>query len=283
MKKKILANLLFYTGISYLLFRIRLLSTGIRVINYHCTPNYSVTLFKKHLKFYKKYFEDVNLIKLSNFYDKTDNGLRKSPGLIISFDDGLRSNFDNAIGLMEDFGFTGWFFIPAGFLLDPSKNFTIKNSIETKQVYSDNRYGMSLDEAKHISVNHIVGSHTFTHHRMSVNDTQTTLIHEIRQSKHTLEELLELREISCFCWVGGELNTYTTEAYKMIKDAGYKYSFATNTQPIKRDSNPFMICRSNIEAEDSIQIVLFQLSGIMDLAYFKRRKQVKKIFFLDIG
>ena len=89
MKKKILANLLFYTGISYLLFRIRLLSTGIRVINYHCTPNYSVTQFKKQLKFYKKYFEDVNLIKLSNFYDKTDNGLRKSPGLIISFDDGL--------------------------------------------------------------------------------------------------------------------------------------------------------------------------------------------------
>jgi peptidoglycan/xylan/chitin deacetylase (PgdA/CDA1 family) len=283
MKKKIIANLLFYTGVSYLLFRIRLLSTGIRVINYHCTPESSVPQFKKQLKFYKKYFEDVNLIKLSNFYKKADNIHRKSPGLIISFDDGLRSNFDNAIGIIEDFGFTGWFFIPAGFLLDSSKNFTIKNSIETKQVYPDNRYGISLDEAKHISENHIVGSHTFTHHRMSVHDTQTTLDHEIRQSKHTLEELLEIKEISCFCWVGGELNTYTSQAYKEIKDAGYKYIFATNTQPITRGSSPFMICRSNIEAEDSIQIVLFQLSGIMDLLYFKRRSKLKKIFHLDIG
>ena len=32
---------------------------------------------------------------------------------------------------------------------------------------------------------------------------------------------------------------------------------------------------SQLEAEDSIQIVLFQLSGIMDLLYFKRRSKLK--------
>lgn len=276
MKKKILANLLFYTGISYLLFRIRLLFTRVRVINYHCTPDYSIPQFKKQLKFYKKYFQNINLTKLSNFFTNTDIISGKKPGLIISFDDGLRSNFDNAINLLEDFGFTGWFFIPAGFLLNPSKNFTLKNDIITKQDYLDNRYGMSLDEAKYISENHVVGSHTFTHHRMSVHDTKTTLDHEIRESKHTLEELLDLREISCFCWVGGELNTYTSQAYSKIKDSGYKYIFTTNANPITKDSNPNMIERTNIEADNSIQIVLFQLSGIMDLLYYKKRKQVKK-------
>jgi peptidoglycan/xylan/chitin deacetylase (PgdA/CDA1 family) len=276
MKKK-LADLFFYTGISYLLFRLRLLTTGIRVINYHCTPEVSMPLFEEHLRFYKKYFRDINLKDLSEFFTSSSNSKQKTPGLIITFDDGLRSNFDYAVSALEKYGFTGWFFIPAGFLLDPTLTFVLNNSILVKQKYSDDRYGMSLSEAKHISLTHVIGCHTFTHHRVSVNDSQATLDYEIKQSKYKLEVLLE-KEILCFCWVGGELHTYTAEAYEMIKEAQYKYSFTTNNLPINRFSDLYAINRTNIEAEYSIQLLMFQLSGIMDMLYFKKRKQVKNIF-----
>lgn len=276
--KKILAYIFFYTGVSYFLFRLRLLSTDIRVINYHCTPVYSRFQLEKQLKFYKKYFENINLVQLSDYFTTSKNRKSRKPGLIISFDDGLRSNFDNAVDILEKYNFTGWFFMPTGFLLDPSQNFAQDNSIILKQVYPDNRYGMSIDEAKYIASKHIIGCHTFTHHRMSTEDSQATLEFEIKQAKLKLEELLGIKEISCFCWVGGELQTYTAEAYKKILETGYKFIFATNNLPINQFSNIHMINRTNIEAEYSIPLVMFQLSGIIDIIYFKKRKQIIKLF-----
>lgn len=279
MKKKFLANVLFYTGISYLFFRIRLLTTDIRVVNYHCTPEYSKAQFEKQLKFFNKYFEDVNLEKLSDYFTVVDKRQLKKPGLIISFDDGLRSNFDTALKVLEQYSFTGWFFIPAGFLQNPSKNFALANSITMNQDYTDDRYGMSINEAKYISKNHILGCHTFTHHRMSANDSVARLDFEITNAKLKLEELLGINEIFCFCWVGGELSTYTAEAYAKIKEAGFEYSFATNNLPLNRKSDKYMINRTNLEADYSIQLVIFQLSGIMDLLYYKKRRKIKKLLY----
>ena len=73
MKKKIIANILYYTGVLFVLFKIRLYTTNIRAVNYHCTPFIDIQNFNKHLKFYSKYFENIDLNLLNKSFNKLSN------------------------------------------------------------------------------------------------------------------------------------------------------------------------------------------------------------------
>ena len=86
------------------------------------------------------------------------------------------------------------------------------------------------------------------------------------------------KNISIFCWVGGELKHYTTNGYNIIRESGHIYSFTTNSRLITNKTNPLNLNRTNIETSFPMHLVLFQLSGIMDLLYFKKRHKVKSIF-----
>ncbi len=136
MKNK-LAAILYYTGIAYLSFRLSLLLYGknhIRVINYHDTVSRNNNLFEQQLKFYQRYYDDVSFKDLQIFFEKKEWHKTK-PGIIISFDDGLRTNFDQAFPLLVKWGFTGWFCIPAGFIdttKEKQSSFPKKNRIATK-------------------------------------------------------------------------------------------------------------------------------------------------------
>ena len=282
MKKKIIANILYYTGVLFVLFKIRLYTTNIRAVNYHCTPFIDIQNFNKHLKFYSKYFENIDLNLLNKSFNKLSNKNITKPGIILSFDDGLRSNFDYALPILESYKYTGWFFIPYGFLIDNSINFVKKNSILIRQTYDDNRYGITIEELKHLNINHIIGSHTFSHHRFKKEDTEDILIHEIEESKKKLSNTLDMKIVDIFCWVGGELSSYTKQAYDKIALAGYKYAFTTNNLPISRWQNKLNLNRTNIESYYSIPEVMFQLSGIMDIFYYRKRKKVKNIFEQDV-
>jgi len=275
--KKLIANLLYFTGISYVFFRWTLKSNKIRAINYHCTPEKYSNNFGKQLAFYKRYFEDVNIEKLDNYFENI-RIKRTKPGLIITFDDGLRSNFDYAVPLLENYGFTGWFFIPTGFISQNNSDNANIYSINLKQQYLDNRYCFNLEELDHIKTKHIVGCHTYSHRRFSNLDTIFTLDYEIKEAKEDLEKLINGCFIEVFAWVGGELNSYTFSAYNKIIDSGFKYAFTTNNYTIHPESDKFNLNRTNIESCDSIPMILFQLSGLMDLFYYKKRLAVKNIF-----
>ena len=58
---------------------------------------------------------------------------------------------------------------------------------------------------------------------------------------------------------------------------GYDFSFMTNTAPITKKTDPRQIQRTNIEAEFSLPLVRFQLSGLVDLMYAGKRKRVNRL------
>jgi len=271
--KNILALLLYYTGISYLLFRITNHAGVIRAINYHCTPALDVRNFEIQLKFYKRYFRDISHSDLSKLLNVGGENKLRKPGIIISFDDGLRSNFDYALPLLEKYKFTGWFFLPVGFVLNPSEDFANDHSIICRQKYPEGRYGLSLDELKIITAKHVIGCHTFSHHRMDKVDSSEILKFEIFESKITLEKIIQI-PVETFCWVGGELGSYTTAAHTAVKEAGYQFSFTTNNKVISKKNDPLNLNRTNIESNYSLPLMLFQLCGLMDILYLIKRFKV---------
>ena len=270
-----LANILYYTGISYVLFLIFKKKHTIRVVNYHCTPFENIDNFKRQLKFFSKYYQNINFNDLDAFF--VNNSKMNKTGIIISFDDGLRSNYDFSLNLLNEFSFTGWFFIPSDFVNNPTLEFAKDNNIHPIQYYNDNRYCMSVEEIKILSKNHIIGSHTKSHHRMLADDSIDILTQEICQSKHELKQIID-SDIMLFCWVGGELTHYTKQAYTMIKDSNYKYAFTTNNLPIDVNTDRLNINRTNIESFYSMPLLLFQLSGILDFFYYFKRLKVKSLF-----
>lgn len=269
-KKTILTNFIEGTKIfDLILWFQRKLFKGcyIRVINYHDTPKKFEYNFEQQLMLYKKNFCPVDLNDLEDLI--SGKWEKEKPGLIISFDDGLKSNYIIAAPLLEKYGFTGWFFVPVGLIgTGRCKDFHHTGN-------KDCSY-MSWREIFKLSQSHIIGCHTLTHYRLSNPISDEKLEQEIVESKKILEDKLNSKN-NIFCRVGGEEETYTAKAAKYIREAGYKYSFMTNNKLIFPGTNRFQLQRTNIEADWPLSLVKFYLSGFMDIIYLGKRNRVNKI------
>lgn len=227
----------------------------IRVLNYHEIHGKDLKNFEYQLKWYLKHFEVIDESKMIA-YMRGEKSFIKKPGILLTFDDGFEGNYIAATKVMKKYGITGFFFISSDLVGK-------KGYLSWEQ----------LDEM--IQDGNTVGCHTATHHRMEETDTTEILTTEIIESKRKIEENLK-KKIIYFCWCGGEEKHYTKKAADMIKKAGYEYSFMTNSYPLTRENDKFQIERINIEADWRMPLVRFQVSGIMDKRFEKKRKRVEK-------
>jgi len=231
----------------------------IRVINLHETPHYDAANFRQILTFLKRHFDNANVEDMNQVLSGTANF--KKPKLIISFDDGYRNNYDIAKPLLEEFEFTGWFFISSKRLRDNGEEF---------------KDFMSVDEIRQLQKDgHIIGCHGHSHIRLTDDLNPAELQREIVQSRSQLSEVLGT-ETPLFCWIGGEEWSYGTNAHRLIESAGYKVSFMTNLEVIDKTTNPLFINRTNIETDWPVKRVKFYLCGLMDYVYKPKRKRIMK-------
>lgn len=267
--KTFIIYILYYLGILHLCFFINIIFGKILCINYHCTPDIDNINFEKQIKFFQYYFQNCNYNKLIKLLEKNNLLLLKKPYLILTFDDGLRSNFENALPILEKYNMTGWFFVCPKFIEKSDMKSLNENSIFPKQLFSDDRYCLNSTEINLIKNNHIIGSHTFTHHRFKNFDNSDKLNFEIYTSKMELSRIIS-KEVDVFAWVGGEEKHYTKSANDIIKNS-YKIIFTTLVKMIYFKINPKAIPRTNIESNFSKQLFLFQISGLLDIYYFPKR------------
>ena len=280
-RKKIFLSLVFnVSGIGYIFSLLQKFLFGsdvIRAVNYHSTPFETKENFRKHLIYFSKNYTSVNQHDLEKFF-KTGKWHKNKPGLILCFDDGIKDNFDIAYPLLIEYGFTGWFFVPTDFVDTAVKeqcNFAKNNQIFVKMDLKVDRLALNWDEINIIAKKHVVGSHTRSHYRMEETADNEKLKYEIVESKNILEEKIG-NEVISFCWVGGEEHTYTKKAFQLIQASDYKFGFTTNTSLILKNTSPFLLDRTNLDSNWPMHLIRFQLCGIVDLLYRKKRKRVNK-------
>jgi peptidoglycan/xylan/chitin deacetylase (PgdA/CDA1 family) len=248
----------------------------VQAVTYHDTPNGADNNLRNQLEWYQNHFVNCNHADLCGLltngvwnYDK--------PGLILSFDDGLRSNFDVALPLLEEYGFTGWFMVPAGFVdLDPAKQvvFAKRSLIGFYSESSCERIALSWDEVREIERGgHVITCHSMNHKRLSERLTQLELEIEIRDAKQLMEVRLG-HEVDLFTWVGGEEWAYSRGAFDLIKKSGFNYIFCTNCAPIIVRQSPLFLERYHVEPEFSHNQLRFVLGGFYDLMYARKRRRI---------
>lgn len=252
----------------------------IRAINYHGVSAETAGNFERQLAYYAERFNSVSLADLDNFF-QLKRWDKKRPGLIISFDDGLSSNYSVAAPLLDKYGFNGWFFVPVDLISTPPSEqmrFARNHLILPDSTSSKTeRVAMSWDELRDLDRRqHVIGCHTRSHLRMLRGLSESVLEYEICTGRAVLEE--ELGHVrDCYAWVGGEEWSYTSGAARMIRKAGYKYSFTTNSCAITCKSDPHQLGRNNVESDWPLSMASFELSGFQDLRYTPKRRRVARI------
>jgi peptidoglycan/xylan/chitin deacetylase (PgdA/CDA1 family) len=225
-----------------------LLSPFVRCLNYHDVPPDRADDFERQLRFYTRNFAPVDYEGLMALHD--GRWRASKPGLILSFDDGLRSHADVVAPLLERHGFVGWFMVPGGFI------------------------DAAPEDQRAFARDHQIGP--WDHRRLSADLAPGEVGAQIRDAKGKLEEKLGL-EVPVFAWVGGEEWSYSSGAARAIRDAGFRCSFMTNNRVIQRGAELLQLQRTNVEASDPDAVVRFQISGLLDLLYTSKRLRVNKL------
>ena len=226
----------------------------IRIVNYHDTKKENIHTFERHLRWYRKHFDNVDYRSFKNFLES--GKLRaERPGIMLTFDDGLKGNYEVAKRLLKEYGFTGYFMC-------------------SSELIGTGGYMTETELKELINDGNVVGSHTATHHRMRETDEIKVLDYEIREAKLRLQDKLEIDNVEIFCWCGGEEKHYTKAAFDKIIESGYKYGFMTNSAPVFWGEDHYMIQRINVEDSWPVFLMKFQISGIMDKRMEKKRIRI---------
>lgn len=249
-----------------------------RALNYHDVPAHLADAFEAQLDFYARRFVPVGPEDLRDLH--AGHWRHQKPGLLLSFDDGLRSHADVVAPLLEKYGFTGWFSVPVGFVETPATEqqvFARAHQISCdSQDFSDGRIALSWQDLARLDRRHEVCCHGWDHRRLSAALSPSELEREIVASKRRLEAGLG-HPVRAFTWVGGEEWAYSREAARWIRDAGFELGFMTNNAVIRPHGELLQIQRTNVEASFDPRFVRLCLSGFYDVLYLPKRRRVNRL------
>ena len=159
--------------------------------------------------------EDHELVPYSKAVVMLAAGQQPRPTVTFSFDDGFVSNIE-AASVLEDFGTTGCFFVPTGFV-------GCRTVSEARQFY-----GMSegVDEIAMtwsdletlVGHGHEIGNHT-VQHRVISQLSELELHDEIAHAREILKS--RLGQGDHFAWPWGRFGHFTPHAASVVFDTGH--------------------------------------------------------------
>ena len=278
-RKLLLARWFEATGLNGALLRVqaRLWRAHLRVLNYHDVPPHLAPAFEAQLRLFADHFVPVGrgeLLALQRGEWRHDR-----PGLVLSFDDGLRSHAEVVAPLLDRYAFIGWFLLPAGFIDTPvpeQAGYAREHRIGAAHPYADGRLAMTWEQARALEARHVLACHTMHHSRLPATLTSAELDLEIGGAKRLMEQRLG-HEVDVFGWVGGEEWGYSREAAERIRAAGFRIGFMTNNAPFRPGGDLLQIQRTNVEAHFPLAVARFQIAGFLDLLYLPKRKRVNRL------
>jgi peptidoglycan/xylan/chitin deacetylase (PgdA/CDA1 family) len=191
---------------------------------------YRVSIPAFHAQMQALYDNGYTAITISMLLDALIDGrdLPNKP-VVITFDDGHQSVYDNAFPIMQALGFPGVFYIVA-------------NRINGAQDFVD------VDELKiMIDAGWEIGSHSYTHPDLTKN--RASALYEIGQSKVDLQNALGV-EISTFAYPFGAMDAFVAQK---VNDYSYRAGIGLGTSITHTRGNIFYLERIEIQGDYSLE------------------------------
>ena len=215
-------------------------------------------LFDEHLKYLKN--NNYKTITFDEALELKKNNIQ-GKNVIITFDDGYEDNYLYAFPLLKKYDFNAEIFLVAGLAhneWDRKDNEPVAPMLKKEQILEMKNYGIRF------------GSHTLTHRDLTKCESEERK-NEIYNSRKLLEEKLGFNIES----IAYPYGNYSEEIISEIKDAGYKYGYATDRGPLGLHEDIFKVRRITIFPNTSKFHFARKIKGNY---VFKKIKEEKDFF-----
>lgn len=171
-------------------------------------------------------------ITLDQLYENLTKGkpLPKKP-VLITFDDGWKNQYQNAIPILLKYKFKAAFFVNPQTI-----NFKNRTFMNTADLVDLDKHGFDVQ------------SHTWAHSNLIIKRGETPaaynarLVHELKDSKVWLEQLLKKR-MDYFAYPYGFYNSFVLKA---VANTGYKMAFTVNSGKNMAGEQPPLLLKRTI-------------------------------------
>ena len=248
---------------------------ALRIIMFHDTPEEYQDIYERQIKFL---ISDGWKILDPKKFIKKKNEKKKFLGknLVITFDDGLRSNKIFAEKLKKKFGVKSIFFVPYLFTRIKKRSEVKKFCLDKLKLKKNNYQKLNLnsvDLKDLIKKGHVIGSHTISHPNLKKINSLKILKKEIIGSKRLLENLVK-KKINIFAFTYGTLKDISQTSIDISLN-NYDLIFSG----IRGDNskNNKILFRDEINNNYSNKMCRSFLNGNADFVYNLSRNKLMKM------
>ena len=216
------------------------------------------------------------------FMNPLDLDKKNNSKVLLTFDDGFKSNKYVADNVLKKYEIKAIFFVTNNFI-DLNQNdanmFAKRIFFPSREVsqYDGDLSSMTWSDLNElIEDGHVVGAHTFNHPKLSCLKNEFLKTEEITESGKKLEKKLNC-SVDHFAYPFGNLNSVDFDSVN-IASKHYKYSFSNIRGCVKDSPSNYFIYRQNIVPGMSLLKLSIILTGIINLRYINLRKEVVRRF-----
>jgi peptidoglycan/xylan/chitin deacetylase (PgdA/CDA1 family) len=245
-------------------------NNSLRILMFHDIND--LEKFEKILIHLKKEWKFISPDLFFKIY--RNNQKIKKKLILLTFDDGFKSNIKVAEKILSKHNIKAIFFIPFHFInlkkVSDRRKF-IRNNLKIKNL-TKNLYNMNLIDLKRlIKLKHKIGAHTYSHKDLKFTKNIKILNYEIIASANKFESILS-KKINLFAFNFGRLKNISPT---MMKIANRRFDFLFTGVRGKNSLNSKILFRDNINQNDNIFDITVYLNGTFDFIYKKERTKLK--------
>ncbi|MBT4463007.1 MAG: polysaccharide deacetylase family protein [Gammaproteobacteria bacterium] len=199
----------------------------------HDTYGFSIDInkFEEHIKYYRDNYKIININEYMNYNIDT---------LSITIDDGYKDNLD-AVEILNKYNI-------------PFTLYVTSSTLDTRDYLSSGDVKSLSDLA-----NCEIASHSHDHVKLETiaNDK---ILFQLSESKKVLENIIG-SEISGISYPHGSYNEYTLS---ILESIGYKYASSSIKGKNNKNTNKYLLRRSEIVQSDSLSVISKKIKGYYD-------------------
>ena len=219
----------------------------LRCIYCHYVFDDQIEMFEKIIINLRNKGKFISTKKMIDILEGKDKIIGKN--FHLSFDDGFKNNFLNAVPILLRHQIPAIFFVPTS-IIDADYD-TIKNYCVNTTKYKNAIEMLTWEDLKKmLDLGFDIGSHTKTHARfIEISKDQNIMIEEIKGSKIDLEKKLN---INCkyISWPFGKMSDIDKQSIQYVKSCNYRACFgAFRGSIVPNETSIFKIPRHHFEAQ----------------------------------
>ena len=256
-------------------------SEAMRVLVFHDIPFAERDKFSTLIAFLARRYQFVKPERLEEVISGSANARRAE--LLLTFDDGFRSNLWAAREVLRPLGISALFFVPSQFPdlvdRDDERQFVADRIFDRgmrKEDVSDGMAPMTWTElASLLDEGHTIGAHTITHTRLSTLVDPRVLQQEIVGSGEKLEIRLGVR-IDHFAYPFGDIGSISQEGIVAARNR-FRFVHSCVRGPNRKGTPAAAVRRDGFAATDSPHYVESVLEGGLDWYYRARARRLDSL------